>query len=103
MGDHLEQKAEVKRLLLSSETAAITARAREREVETLLQQNQEVIVHSLTHTHQGHSLPLTLSLSPPHSTVFHRDVGAATATRESETGDGETGRDLSRWVHVQCS
>ena len=59
MGDHLEQKAEVKRLLLSSETAAITARAREREVETLLQQNQEVIVHSLTHT----SRPLSLSLS----------------------------------------
>ena len=72
MGDHLEQKAEVKRLLLSSETAAITARAREREVETLLQQNQEVIVHSHTHTHTHTHIKATHSLSPSFHSIPQR-------------------------------
>ena len=42
MADQLEEKSEVKRLQLSSETAAIAFRAKQRECDSLLQLNQEV-------------------------------------------------------------
>ena len=42
VADQLEEKSEVKRLQLSSETAAIAFRAKQRECDSLLQLNQEV-------------------------------------------------------------
>ena len=56
MADQLEQKSEVKRLQLSSETASIAFQAKQREYDTLLQLNQEVThthahMHARTHTH----------------------------------------------------
>ena len=71
MADQLEVKSEVKRLQLSSETAAISFQAKERECGSLLQLNQEVLwhVHSLSLS-LSFSLSLSLSLSRSLSLVL---------------------------------
>ena len=50
VAEQLEQKSEVKRLLLSGETAAIAFQATQRECDSLLQLNQEVRLMKHTHT-----------------------------------------------------